>query len=158
MTNRRPSLVGLAICAYCAWQCRGLVGAWRYAPLDRLGWVAFLVWCAPIVWLRLARDQEGQPDDGTALLWVSLVCVCLGTLGSLNVITHVALAAGLVGLLPWSWTHAIWLGSAVSWMPAFGWLVGRQSPQHVFGARLLVVVPAVMMTLLLSRRSWRTQT
>ena len=144
-----PSPVALAICAYCAWQSRDLVGAWKGAPFERLAWLALAIWCVPILWRRAHSRETGE---SSILLVLGVVCALLGTLGSINAIKYLGLALALAGLLPWAWAHILWIASSVAWMPAFGWLVGRHCPDWVLVARLLVVIPLVLLTVVLTRQ------
>ncbi len=150
MGNVLPSPVALAVCAYCAWQSRDLVGAWKDAPFDRLAWLGLAIWCTPILWRRARSPESGE---SSVLLALGVTCVLFGTLGSINVIEYLGLALALAGLLPWAWAHIIWIVSSITWMPAFGWLVGRHCPDWVLAARLLVVILSVLLTVVLTRQS-----
>ena len=145
-----PSPVALAVCAYCAWQSRDLVGAWRNAPFDRLAWLVLAAWCAPIVWRRCRPRESGE---SSVLLALGVTCALLGTLGSINAIKYLGLALALAGLLPWAWAHIVWIASSAAWMPAFGWLVGRHCPDWVLVARLSVVIPSILAMVVTMRPS-----
>jgi len=149
MVSALPSPVALAVCAYCAWQSRDLVGAWHEAPIERLAWLVLAVWLTPVVWRRFHLRET---KESSILLALGVGCSLLGTLGWVNSIKYFGLALAVAGLLPWAWAHVVWIASSVAWMPAFGWLVGRHCLEGVLIARLLVVISAVLITAALTRQ------
>jgi hypothetical protein len=145
---RRPSLVAAAVVIYCGWQSLSLIEAWRHAPFDRLGWVAFLIWLAPlaVLWFR-PGDAMRIAGANPVLLWLGLSLSVVGMLGEINVLCHAGFACALAGTIGWSWNFAFWLLSAVSWMPVFGYFVSSLAPQLVPAARLVVATLAAGWTL-----------
>lgn len=125
--------VALGIVLFCACGCRDLLDAWRDSPFDSLGWIALSVWGLPL--LVLKREEGGAGREGgrasPALLGGGLGMGLIGALGSLNALQHAGLALSLAGLLSWRWGHALWLATAASWMPIFGWALGRHCAVEV---------------------------
>ena len=162
MAAARPSVVGMAVCLYCGWQCADLLRAWGHAPLERFAWVALLIWCAPVAWMwPRGSEHDAEAQGCPALLGLGLCLALAGALGSLNVIQHVGLALAIGGLLPWSGKRVFWLASAVSWMPVFGWLAGRCAgldAPHVLVVRLLLAASVAAGTVYALRRDRRCQT
>lgn len=135
----RPSLVSLAVVAYCGWQSLDLVDAWRTSPFEKFGWAALLFWLVPLVVGKACEfKMAGGPDGNSVLLWAGLGFSFVGTIGEVNALHYAGLACALAGLLPWSWKLFPWLLSAISWMPVFGYLVSHQFPKLVLPARLVL--------------------
>lgn len=148
MQIRRPSIIGIVICFYCAWQSCELVQSWMRSPYDRFGWIAFLIWFTPVIffWLRQKQLPDPPPQGRPVYLGLGILSVFIGSIGSLHVLEHMGLAIAIVGLMPFSRLEPIWIFSALSWMPAFGWLSGRFFPECAHLARfILAIVPAGMM-------------
>jgi hypothetical protein len=130
----RTSVVEWGVLAFCVWQGWGVISAWRHSPYDRLGWLAFLVWLGPVLVGRAecgvqnaeSGVQSGERGRGAAWrVWMSglgLVCAVVGVIGDLNVLRHAGLALAIAGLAVTGWRWLGWLGLAVCWMPAVGWL------------------------------------
>jgi hypothetical protein len=117
-----PSWIELAILAYCVWQAWDL--EWASTPSMRRGGLALALWCMPVFFNQWQAFDQRRPKGATpSLLFAAVLFSAVGSMGSLHVLTHVGLACALAGLIPWSWPMALWLPSAVTWMPAFGWLL-----------------------------------
>lgn len=136
-----------AITAFAAWQSADLVSAWRHAPLERGGWVAFGAWMLPLL---LSPRLRPAPRP----LWpasVALALVLMGALGSLNAACYAGLALAVVGQTGWSARRALWFASAIAWMPLLGWLTRDLSDSLRLPLRLLIagcgVLPMVTPTL-----------
>jgi exosortase/archaeosortase family protein len=73
--------MNLALLVYAGFCARGLVASWRWAPYDRLAWVAFLIWLAPLVcWGRLASPCR----KGAWLPWALGACAWMPAAGWLG--------------------------------------------------------------------------
>ena len=135
-----------AVTAFALWRSTVLLEGWRNAPLERAAWVMFLVWLVPLS-VFLWREWSSPSNSQTARpIWPfvpALVLTLVGTLGSLNALCYVGLAFALVGLTGWSWKHWLWLATAVSWMPVFGWLAQGLGLNLLFAVRLAVAVAGV---------------
>ncbi len=155
MIGKLLDRIDLVIILYCAWGVRDLVRAWQTSPFDRFGWLILIVWCLPLALLWL--DRKAETKGANAILLGTGLCVsALGCLGSLNVLQHCGLACAIVGLRPWSWGSAIWLATAIAWMPALGWVGSRLFPGSVTFVRLFIVaLPLAWVTyrLLATKRS-----
>jgi hypothetical protein len=135
-----------AVTAFALWRSMVLVEGWRHAPLERAAWVMFLVWLLPLaVFIGRASGTPANQESARPI-WPfipALFLTLVGTLGSLNALCYVGLAFALVGLTGWSWMHWLWLASAVSWMPVFGWLAQGLGLNLLFALRLAVAVAGV---------------
>jgi len=58
--------MNLALLVYAAFCARGLVASWRWAPYDRLSWLAFLLWLIPLFWPGRGRLALVRPPRGAA--------------------------------------------------------------------------------------------
>ena len=141
---RQPTFVRFAVVVYCGWQSRDLLGAWRSSPFERFGWVALVLWLVPLI-VEQARNagSPGARAGSSGLSWTGLGLTSLGTIGEVNALQYAGLACALAGILPWSWRKFPWLLSAVSWMPAFGYLVSQPWPDLVLPARLALAALVV---------------
>ena len=142
MRLRRPATIGIIICLYCAWQSLGLIQAWMKSPYDRLGWLAFTIWCLPVLifWFRQRQNPNPSPQGNPLFMGLGLISVFIGSAGSLHALEYIGLSFAIAGLIPFSWVDILWVGSALSWMPAFGWLSGRFFPECAHIVRILVAI------------------
>lgn len=148
--NRHLPIPGveLAVTAFAAWQSSGLIAGWRHAPLDRWGWLALLVWIAPLPGLA----RTGAAGRSLWPFGLALGITVVGTLGSLNAACYAGLAIALAGWAganpaPWRW---IWWASSLSWMPVLGWL-GKDLGESILPGLRLLLAGAGTASLLLSR-------
>lgn len=141
---RRSSLVAVAIVAYCAWQARDIVGAWRHAPFDRLGWLSLLIWAFPLAWIWRREFQKNHAVGSATVLVAGLGISLLGTLGEVNALCYLGLACALAGTVSWSWVLLPWLIAGVAWMPVFGYLVSRGAAGLILPGRLLLALAAAL--------------
>jgi hypothetical protein len=130
------SMTGLALLAFCAWQCRALLNAWQHAPFDHFGWVALAIWIVPAV----ARDFGRRADD--TLLLIAAGCSFAGAAADLNVLKYAGLAASLAALTPPPRRTAPWMLGALAWMPVFGWLGSSLGPRWIVVARICIATVA----------------
>ena len=72
-TEKNFPLVGLAVPLFCAWQARDLINAWRHSPHDRLGWLALLVWLAPVA-RRVAGKARAELSASFILMGAAIGC------------------------------------------------------------------------------------
>lgn len=126
----------LAILAFCAWQAADLVVAWRHSPFDRLGWVAFLIWLAPVA-LERVRDL-GSREPALSLLLAALVLAFAGRLLDINAPRALALACAIVAFVAPAGPRWLWAIAAVAWMPVMGWVLRDLPPVAVGFLRCLV--------------------
>ncbi|MSU57145.1 MAG: hypothetical protein EXS35_03010 [Pedosphaera sp.] len=138
---RRPSLVALAVVAYCGWRAFDLVDAWRDSPFDKFGWLALIVWLSPLAWLLARAEADPNlPNEIPVLLWIGLGLSLFGTLGAFNAFHYAGLACALVGMVRWAPRNLPWLLASVGWMPVFGYYVSQVMPQFMLPARILVAL------------------
>lgn len=105
-----------------------LVDAWQHAPYDQGAGIVFLLWFAPLVFLRFTSRPLAR------LLLSAMVLAMAGlVLGELRLCYYFALALATSSFLPWNRFTFAWLLSSLSWMPLFG-ILGSQ-----FGATTTVV-------------------
>lgn len=136
-------LVGLAVPLFCAWQARDLITAWQHSPHDRLGWLALLVWLAPVA-RRVAGKARGKARAELAasfiLMGAAIGCGLASELTELHFLGHVALALAMAGWLKNSWRSLLWLAAAVAWMPVFGWWLAPVSGALILPLRLALAL------------------
>jgi hypothetical protein len=133
----RQFSVETALVLYCAWHARDLLAAWQHSGFDRCGWLAMVIWCAPLLFPGASPSGAARSAGTPAVtMGAGLLCSFTGTLGALNVLQHVGLAIIVAGRRPWSWAQTVWLCSALSWMPALGWFGSRFFSDHVLAVRL----------------------
>lgn len=110
-----------AILLYCVLSAFPLFQAWWYSPFERLSWLAFLIWVAPLAFQRA--------EIPSSLFLICAVCATLlGTLGSFNTLKYIGLACSIASFAPIGWAFPFWLLSAIVWMPLFGWLSAHFFP------------------------------
>lgn len=155
--NPLPRLLRVegAILVFCLWRSADLLSAWRNAPYDRWGWLAFALWCLPAV-AALVRGHAawGAARWMACLPWLALALALAGSLGEVNFLAYWGLACALAG---WSatganpppaprlaavWPAGLWLLLAVCWMPVLGWVASSFSPASVAGLRLTLAALA----------------
>ena len=139
--TRSWPLAELAILFFAMWLSRDLVNAWRHAPHDRLGWLALLVWLAPLA-LRVKNDRT-ELSANFYLLGAAIVSGLLGELTEIHFLNHVALALALGAWLRLSLRSLSWLLAAVAWMPIFGWWLADFSAGMVLIFRLALALAGV---------------
>lgn len=126
----------LAVAAFCAWQAAGVLTAWQHSPFDRLGWLSFLIWLAPLggAW----RERPPRRETALILPVLALGLAVAGRLLELNALNYGALAVALTALLPGTARRGLWLASALAWMPLLGWMARDLPPGWVAMLRLLL--------------------
>jgi hypothetical protein len=114
---RSLHLAAAAVAALTALGAGNLLNAWRHSPYDAWGWVALLVWLAPLG----RRRGAGEP----ALLpwsYAGLALALLGQLVEMNTFKYAGFATACAAFAPMrSWRGWIWWIVAAAWLPAFGW-------------------------------------
>lgn len=130
---RRPSWIALATIAYCAWMSSGLLQVWQTSPLDRNGWIPFIIWLIPASrWTTfLTRGQK-------AGICAAIAVTLFGVLASVNTIKLLGLALAIGSLVSWSWRSAVWVSSCVSWIPTLGWEIAHLFPGTSTWSMLLI--------------------
>lgn len=130
-----------AIVGFAGWRSAALLHAWQHSPLDRLGWLAFGVWCIPAAAYLIPRALPENQPSRTPLLGASLLATLGGTVGDLNAANYLGLALALAAIPGLSWQTTLWLGTALSWMPALSWLAqGTPRPVLIAGRILLAII------------------
>lgn len=148
-SGRRDFRVGLAALVFGLLMCGDLPPAWRSSPFDRHGYMVLALWFLPVIVALASPGKRAVPVAGrTVSLTYSgaaLVMVMLGSVTSLNVLQHAALALAAAAFLPPSGWRTAWLVLAVAWMPALGWVAagagvgGVQTLRFVLGLAALGV-------------------
>jgi len=94
-----------------------LLNAWRHSPYDAWGWVALLVWLAPLGRRRGADNPAGLPWS-----YAGLALALLGQLVEMNTFKYAGFATACAAFAPMrSWRGWAWWSAAAAWLPAFGW-------------------------------------
>jgi hypothetical protein len=116
--SRSLNLAAAAVAALTALGAGNLLNAWRHSPYDAWGWVALLVWLAPLG----RRHGAGEP----LLLWsyAGLALALLGQLVEMNTLKYAGFATAVAAFAPMrSWRGWVWWITASAWLPALGWAV-----------------------------------
>ena len=140
--GRRFPWVALAVLLFAGWRSHDLLCAWQHSPHDRLGWVVLFLWLLPLA-LRLSAGGATGLLANVYWLGAAVAFGLLSALTELHFLGHLALALALMAWLAISWRSGLWLLTAVSWMPVFGWCLENDSAAAVFSLRLLLVAAGV---------------
>jgi len=139
--NSRPMpLVELTVLFFCLWLSRDLLNAWQHSPHDHYGWLALLVWLTPLL-VQLAR--KGQNSANAFYLGTAIIIGALGELTEFHFLGHVAFAFSFAAWLPVSLWQAVWLVTALAWMPVFGWEMAHFSDGVILFSRIVLAVAGV---------------
>lgn len=138
MRYRYPTVVELVAVAYTGFQCRGLASNWLHSPLDRFGWLAFLLWIVPVIYFWLRHGCRRTQKQGTvqAMIATGLALSLLGTLADFNALKHAGLATVLAGLIPFRAGLIPWYVLAITWTSVFTWIAMRFAPTLILPLRL----------------------
>lgn len=152
---KRPHLISICICAYCAMNAADLFRSWIQARGASLDLLAFALWCAPVMafWVRRS-PWPTVAGENPAALGLALVFSFFGLTGALRFLSHLGLALSLFALVPFMPLHLVWLASSCSWMSVFDWLGGRFFPGYV---PVLKLAAASLPSLYLAVRFSRTE-
>lgn len=130
-----------AVLLFAAWRSRDLLNTWQHSPRDRLGWLALVVWLAPLA--PQLVNRRGQAGANAYMVGAAIVCGLLGELAEVHFCNHVALALALAAWLKGS-LHALpWMLAAAAWMPVFGWGLADVSSGRVLICRLALALAGV---------------
>lgn len=153
MKSVRPSLIELAVVAFCIWQAYDLPSDWVSFPFLRLSWLSFVIWFLPIpIYWIFPINSQTERRTTPILFWIALILSVLGMLGSLHALQHLGVAFALMGLVSWTWWSFIWLASCVSWMPAMSYFASNLSLDLVLIARVIVAFIGMTAALVGMRR------
>lgn len=131
--------IAIAILLYCIWNAYNLVIGWLISPFDAGGWIAFIIWISPILYVWGINSKYAFPQPHTAsFLFLALLLSTGGMLASLNIIEHIALAFALGAFMPWNWNIFFWLIGAISWMPLLGYVSSDLSISMVVILRICI--------------------
>ena len=115
----------LAVLGLAAWQALPtLVEAWGNDLYTRGAPLAFGLWLAPQGWVFF-QQRHLAPKPCLAWLGISLLLCTAGSMTSLRVLHHLALATALPGLLGLGLAGCVTTAAAAAWLPATGWLLSH---------------------------------
>jgi hypothetical protein len=135
--------VQVPVALYCLWNSRDLLDAWQHCLYDRYDWMVMLIWCIPLIIIRFFPPDERASGNTQAIYTgTGLLFSFIGTIGSLNLLTYAGLAVVIAGWLPFSWVQFVWILSALSWMPALGWIGSRFFLDHILMVRVFLSITA----------------
>lgn len=129
-----------AVTVFCAWQAVDLLAAWRHSPLDRFGWLSFLVWFAPVIVACVKSTAVG--DRLSPLTVFAFATALVGLFLDLNGVRYVALTLSIGAFLPPGPRRNFWLAGAGVWMPAYGWFASTLSIDALAVSRFLLAIVA----------------
>jgi len=142
-----------AICIFCLVLSNELLVAWHISPFDQFGWLAFLVWISPALFVVYRHHfssikeffQEHSFATCEPLAWWGLAAAVIGTAGDLNVLKYLGLSLAVASWIPWSADVIIWMVLGICWMPFFGWIAGSLPISMVILLRTLFALLATAM-------------
>ena len=136
-TGKSLPLAEVAILTFCVWLSRDLLNAWHHSPHDQLGWLALVIWLAP---LAVCLAQKKPAATNAYFLGAAILTGLIGELVEFHFLGHAALALALAAWMPLNLRSALWLMTAAAWMPAFGWALGHCPNWLVLTARLALAL------------------
>ncbi|MES2706234.1 MAG: hypothetical protein V4726_06465 [Verrucomicrobiota bacterium] len=135
-------LAGIAAWLYAVWQSRDLSHAWMDSPYDKAGFLAFLIWCLPVL-LKIWRESPMRMGWFAAGVLISLA----GSIGELNFVKYAGLAVVTCGFLPPGRVSWVQLAGAVCWMPLLGWVISSGGVTAVNSLRVITALVTVFVVL-----------
>jgi hypothetical protein len=134
---KRPRLVSLLICAYCAVNAADLVWPWMRSGGWSLDSLAFTLWTSPLFAFWSLRNASPVAFGESPLsLGVSILLSFFGSAASLAVFRHLGFALSLSALLPARPLLGAWLVASFSWIPGFEGLWAGVFPGCATGVKL----------------------
>lgn len=147
--KKDDSILPIAILLYTSWGALSLVSYWFTSPPDQYGWLAFLIWCFPI--LVYASRHKCHP----IILCLAILTSLMGTLGSMNTLKQLGLSFALAAFIPWSWNLVPWIICAISWMPMLGWITINHTPFNTLWIRLIMAISSSLWVMdYMWRKKW----
>lgn len=138
----RSLWTGIAVLVFCALMCDDLPLSRRWSPFEKGGPIAFAMWGLPALvalFMRLrTRGKNLLPVPSVFFSAAALIVLMLGTATSFNVLKHGALVLAASAFIPPSRWMILWLLSAISWMPALGWVAHCAGVPTVHVIRLIL--------------------
>ncbi len=124
-----------------------LWSAWWHDLYAAGGFSAFLIWISSIVIASYRLRHLGWSRNTFWIVFSALLCI-VGSMTSLRVCHHLALACALCGFI--TSTKQVWLlaVAALSWLPASGWLISRFSVGGIAGWERPILSTIASMVLL----------
>lgn len=128
-------LVTLLIVAYIIFNALWLLPFWKNYWYTDYSWLAFLIWCIPLIFKRTSPNPY--------LLATGLILSLLGTIGELKIAQSYALALALGSFYPWSLLTAFWLVCAIAWSPSFSWIASQFNSNYQFSRIVITSIPVI---------------
>ncbi len=149
----RPPLVAWFVLAFATVQIRGLWTDWQHSPLDRLGWLALVLWLVPAVVGWVAHRGLTFDRLSTVLLISAGLSLLVGVVFELHVLAHLAFACATAAIsrpsrFPW-----LWLIGAISWMPALTSISKELPVVAIISLRIFLAASSAIIGSLPPRRS-----
>jgi len=137
MKKLSPWFIAVGIFLYTGWHASDLSYAWKSTPVERYSGILLFIWSFPIIlyWLGALFFSFKRRPFPQFLLWGALITTLLGVIGKLNALQYLGFSLALAAFLPFSWATLPWIGCALSWMPALGWLGLHYFPTYIIPFR-----------------------
>jgi len=122
--------------------------AWRHDLYATGGFIAFLLWLSALG-IATYRLRHSAVQSNTLWIILSALLCAAGSITSLRVAHHLALACALCGVAvpnKHGWLAAV---AALSWLPASGWFISRFSAGGMAGWERPAVSLAAAIALLI---------
>jgi hypothetical protein len=136
-----------------------LIETWQTSPLDRFGWLAFIIWLIPIpayyiyclIYKSKIRINIPYLAFGLFLSFASLVT-------DFEFLSHAGMAFTLAGCIPFYTQNIFWLISALLWMPFFGQIGTRYFYDYILILRLVITLLITLLAIFGLRRRLKVET
>ncbi len=128
-------LLIVLVIAYILYNAIWLVPFWKNYWKSDLSWLAFLIWCVPLLFKRTFPNPY--------LLVAGLILSFLGTIGELKIAQSYALALALGSFYPWSLLTALWLLCGIAWSPSFSWIASQFISYYQISRVVITSIPVV---------------
>ena len=138
-------LLNIIFVVYSITQSTALWAFWMYTPFDPYSWLALAAWVSPVLYyLKDLPQVSASSTNSPRLLFLAMIIMLGGSLGSVNALRYLALAMGIVSLMPWHGLYSfIWLLGSFSWMPVLGWALLPYLPFTMLVPRLCLAACSV---------------
>ncbi len=157
--SKNSVLLAIVINVYTCLNSVNLIETWKTSPLDKFGWLAFIIWFIPIpayyiysfIYKAKIRLNILYLSFGLFLSFCSLIT-------DLSLLGHAGMAFTLCGCIPFYPQNLLWLISSLFWMPVFGRIGNLYFFDYIPVLRLLFTFFIVLLAIFGLQRRIKIQT